>query len=737
MLQLQTSDVEFKFTRQVQQIVLYVVTAVLVLSAMLFASPQANAAGGTWQLGKGAYVEGRLIASVDFVGNLKNIPAGLELKVKPGWKTYWRSPGDAGLPPRLDWTASKNLGKAALAYPTPKRFKLFGIQTFGYGGQVVFPVEVSVAKPGEAVSLSATVEVLVCEKICVPQTLNLALDLPAGAATPDTETAQTISRFQNSVPKAGPIPGLSITRAIATTRDNRPALQVHVAASTPFVKPDVFAEFDPYIAFEEPIVQLDTDKRRATLTLTASDDLPDGHRLGGEEGVLTVSDGTRAVVQTKVIENGRPASFSSNIATQIKIIAFAIVGGLILNLMPCVLPVLSIKMLSFANHRDAPPARVRISFLATAAGVITSMLALAVILIILKNTGQSIGWGIQFQQPIFIVAMALIVTLFACNLWGFFEIVLPARISNWAGRTSNAGHGVAGEFTAGAFATLLATPCSAPFIGTAVGFALAGGTAQILTVFASLGVGLALPYIAVALRPSLVSIMPKPGHWMTILRIVLGFALAGTAVWLLYVLAGQVSRSSLLTIATLLLALILALAFRDTISRIFSPTAALALTGVLGLATLTASFALQPRTQTAASSEFANNVKWQPFDRDKIKSLVAQGKTVFVDVTADWCITCKTNKSLAIDTKAVSDRLNRDVIAMRADWTSPDEAIMKFLASHGRFGIPFNIVYGPRKPSGVVMPELLTSDIVLRAIDNAAPSPSADINNPSVDDTRG
>ncbi|MGH1417333.1 MAG: protein-disulfide reductase DsbD family protein [Hyphomicrobiaceae bacterium] len=707
------------------QVIGYLVRLTIILASTLVLLPSAKAATGAWQVGKGGYIEGRLISSVNSSGDLVTIPAGLELKIKPGWKTYWRSPGDAGLPPRLNWSASKNLSKATLSYPTPLRFKLFGIQTFGYSEQVVLPIEVGVAKPGDGIVLNATVEVLVCEKICIPQTLNLTLNLPTGTASPDTEAAQLINRFHNAVPKSGPTPALEISRAIATTHADLPAIEVHVTANAAMNKPDVYAEFDPYVSFEAPVVQFSPDKRKATLILAVSEALPDGHRLGGSTATLTMTDGTHAVVQTKIVEEGAPVSYFDSITTQLKIIAFAILGGMILNMMPCVLPVLSIKLVSFAKHRDAPEKRVRLSFLATAAGIIISMLGLAVILIALKSTGQTIGWGIQFQQPIFIVAMAIVVTLFACNLWGFFEIALPARLSNWAGQASNAGQGVVGEFMAGALATLLATPCSAPFIGTAVGFALAGGTAQILTVFASLGIGLAMPYIAIAIRPSLVAIMPKPGSWMATLRVVLGFALAATAVWLLWVLAGQVNQISLAVISVLLLALVTALALRGTIARATSPAALLALVVSTVLATLGASYALQPHKPLTSTSEFANNVTWHAFDRDKIKSLVAQGKTVFVDVTADWCITCKANKSLAIDTKTISDRLNKDVIAMRADWTSPDEQITKFLASYGRFGIPFNIVYGPNKPRGVVMPELLTPDIVLRAINSATNRPTS------------
>ncbi len=694
-----------------------IILALTLITHVHFALP-ANAAVGTWQVAEGGYVEGRLITAVNSVGDLKSIPAALELKIKPGWKTYWRSPGDAGLPPRLNWDASQNLANAKLAYPAPERFELFGLQTFGYSERVLFPIELAILKPSQELALAADVELLVCEKICVPQTLKLALQLPTGPTQPDTETTQRINQFQNKVPRKGPTPDLEIADAKAITNNNQSALRIAIESKTPLNKPDVFVETDPYIAFNAPTIALSNDRRSAIITLKTTDPLPVGQTLANRTATLTLTDNSRAIEQRLSIKAGSPQSWLASLMAHSKIILLAILGGLILNLMPCVLPVLSIKLLSFVNYRDASKRQVRISFLATAAGIISSMLMIALILIALKSAGQTIGWGIQFQQPVFIAAMAVIVTLFACNLWGFFEIVLPARLSKWVGQSTDAEHGVLGEFTAGAFATLLATPCSAPFIGTAVGFALAGGTSQILIIFAALGVGLAVPYLAIAFVPRLVHVMPKPGAWMVTFRTILGFALAATAIWLLTVLAGQLGLSGTAFVAGLLLALIaiLGLPLRSILTR---PVATILAT-ILCFAAIFSAFFISPRQKALVTSEFADRIQWQAFDRNAIKSLISQGQIIFVDVTADWCITCKTNKSLAIDTDAVSKRLSDNVVTMRADWTLPSDEISAFLANYGRFGIPFNIVYGPGAPRGHVLPELLTPNIIMQALDKAS-----------------
>ena len=694
-----------------------------VLGALLLPviSGRANvlAANGGWQ--KLEFVEARLVSAVDGTGQLAQIPVGLELRLKDGWKTYWRSPGDAGLPPTLDWTGSTNFKSAVLSYPRPHRFTLLNSQTFGYKEQVVFPVGVVPSEAGKAVDLTAKVDVLVCEKICVPQSLDLSLKIPEGPAAPSAD-AQLLNKFASQVPVTGAASGFEIGEVTASEKDGKHAIEVTALRKDEvFSAPDLLVEMEPAAAFGAPVVHIADGGHRATFTLPLMAGLPPGTSLAGRAVTLTFIDGDHAGEGSAKILAGSGPGLASSASLNVLMFAFALLGGLVLNLMPCVLPVLSLKLMSLVDHGDAPPARVRVNFLATAAGIVFSLMLIAATLIALKSAGLSVGWGIQFQQPVFIAAIAVIVALFACNMFGFFEIILPSSVSNFAGTAGDGDSGMIGNFVIGAFATLLATPCSAPFVGTAVGFALAGGTAQILMIFFALGVGLALPYLAIAAFPSVARYIPKPGMWMVRLRQVLGLALAGTAIWLLSILPSQIGLTGTLTVAGLIGAMVLALASETLLAKLPHATsrsaAALLALGAVGYPLVA------PKTthaQVALSGKDHGSIAWTTFDRDQIKSLVSQGKTVFVDVTADWCVVCQSNKKLVINTQAVSQRIGASAVPMKADWTSPDAKIATFLSSFGRYGIPLNVVYGPGAPAGILLPELLTQDAVLNAIEKAS-----------------
>jgi suppressor for copper-sensitivity B len=372
--------------------------------------------------------------------------------------------------------------------------------------------------------------------------------------------------------------------------------------------------------------------------------------------------------------------------------------------MPCVLPVLSIKVMSLVKHGGGAQAAARASFLATAAGILVSFAVLAAGAIALRMAGVAVGWGMQFQEPLFIAFMALICVLFAANLWGLFEVPMPASF----GRL---GEGRAGAFATGVFATLLATPCSAPFVGTAIAFALGHGWVETLTVFLAMGLGLALPYLAVAIRPQIATALPRPGRWMLRLRVVLGFALIATAVWLGSVLLALSGEVAMVALAVLCLAML---------AWLWQAAARWRLPGALAL--VIAGVAL-PAALPSANPEHRETLAgvWKPFSQDRLAALVANGETVLVDVTADWCITCQANKAAVLNRGEVAARLSSGTVAaLKADWTRPDPAIQSYLASFGRYGIPFNVVYGPKAPGGITLPELLTEGVVLSAIDAAS-----------------
>jgi suppressor for copper-sensitivity B len=675
------------------------------------------AASGPWVTD--GPVAGRLISAVNGTDIPAALPLALDVRLEPGWKTYWRTPGDAGLAPQIDWAGSTNLAAATMDYPAPHRFSVQGIETIGYDTEVTLPIRAIPTESGAPLVLKAGVELLVCAEICVPRHLDLALTVPAGPAVAAAE-ANDVARATARVPGDGQAAGLSV-RALHA---DGAALVVEVEGREPLVDPDVFVESEPPLALRAPLRRFFDGDRRAILRLALAEAPAGFGGLTGREVSVTVVDGARALELRRVVA---PAPAGSGGGGLLAMLGVALLGGLILNLMPCVLPVLSLKIVSVVAHGGQAPARVRASFLASAAGIVTSFLAMAAVLVGLKAAGAAVGWGIQFQEPLFLVFMVVLVTLFAANLWGLFEIPLPRLLADslggGAGGSGAGRHGLAGPFVTGAFATLLATPCSAPFLGTAVGFALAGGPLDIVAVFTALGLGMALPYLLVAAVPRLAARLPRPGHWMLTLRRILGGVLALTGLWLLSVLASQVGDAAAGAVAALMAAMLVALWWAGR--------AAVTVAVALALVAFVAPGRLERGAGAAPVAEVGG--LWVPFDEAAIGQMVGRGQTVLVDVTADWCITCQANKKLVLNRGPVAARLaarlgggidgKGGVVAMRADWTRPDPRIADFLARHGRYGIPFNIVYGPGAPGGLALPELLSDAAVLEALDAAAGHP--------------
>jgi suppressor for copper-sensitivity B len=698
--------------------------ACLVIASFAVAGPASAASSAWFETDHGGV---RLIAASDAVGDAERVSAGLHFRMKKGWKIYWRSPGDAGFPPQPDWAGSENLAEAALAWPAPERFAVLGLQTLGYKDEVVLPVALEPFEAGKPMRLKARVAYLTCDDICVPYDAVLALDLPAGPETATREAA-LIERFAARVPSATG-GGLSLDAAEVAEDASRGELRLRIAAQTPLQRPDAFVEGSRSLSFGEPRVEFADEGRSALMRIAVA--APPGKPVGLADQALTVTvvDGPRAIERSVTVARsavplavaraptGAQAAPAAESLSWLAVLGLALLGGLILNVMPCVLPVLSIKLLSVLGHGGAAPREVRRGFLASAAGILASFLVLGSVAVGLKAAGHAVGWGIQFQQPAFLAAMAFVLVLFAANLWERFEVALPASV---AGAADAAGRreGLAGHFLTGALATLLATPCSAPFLGTAVGFALAHGPVEIYAVFAALGLGLALPYLVVAAAPRLATRLPRPGGWMVAVRRVLGLALAATAVWLLFVLGAQSGPVVAGLVATLLVATGVALwPLPEASAR--GRLASWLTVGALGLLAVGGVLAL-PGERGASAGSVAAEGPWRPFDRAAIAREVAAGRVVFVDVTADWCLTCRVNKELVLDRGDVRALLAApDVVAMRADWTKPDPAIADYLKSFGRFGIPFNVVYGPGRPGGEPLPELLTERAVVAAFEAA------------------
>lgn len=688
------------------------------------AAARAETAASAWE--KHEFAEARMVSATEAVGTLPEIRLGVEFRLRPGWKTYWRSPGEAGLPPQIDWGESKNLAEATIAWPAPHRATLLGIETFGYEGELLLPVTARPKVPGEPIALRAAVDYLVCEKICVPAHADLVLDLPAGAATPSAFVG-LIDQWRAKVPGDGQAAGLTVERVSLVQNGKDATLAVRVGAREALTRPEMIVEGPSGLRFAPPRVALDADGRGAVLAATVTGDKARPEDLLRSGVVLTIVDGARAMEATRPVAPGSTADLGGggDLAALLGVLGVALLGGLLLNLMPCVLPVLSLKMMSVVGHGGGEARDVRLGFVAAAAGILASFLLLALGAIALRSAGMAVGWGIQFQQPAFIAGMAAILVLFACNMMGWFEIGGPRWAYDAAGSHA-ASHGMTGHFLTGALATLLATPCSAPFLGTAIGFALSRGAPEILAVFMALGLGLAIPYLLIAAFPGLATRLPKPGRWMIHLRRVLGLALGLSALWLIGVLATQRGPATAGAVALLLVVLTLAFAFAERLPQALRNVAPAAV-GLYVVATV-AIAATVPEGAERGDAVAAKDDHWRVFDEAAVPALIAEGKVVFVDVTADWCLTCQANKALVLKRGEVAKRLGTGdgaIVSMRADWTRPDPAIGRYLAKFGRYGIPFNVVYGPGAPQGIALPELLTSEVVLAALDQAGAGAAA------------
>ncbi len=689
----------------------------LTLLLLALASGPTLAAAGPWA--RNAHGSARLISAVEATGSGTRLDVGLQLRLTPGWHTYWRTPGDAGLAPTISWQGSRNLASATVAWPAPERLPaVAGLQTVGYEDGVVLPVSVTLAHPGTTLRLHAEVDYASCKNVCIPYHASLDLTLPAGLAVPGRQ-APLIALARARVPSDLAAARLSLPDAVVAPGRHGAVLALRLVSSgAPLRHPDVFVEGAPNGSPDAPAIVMNASADAATLRVPVRG-LSAG-ALAGRRLRLTLVDGARSAEVSVVPRLGSlpplPGHALHVRTLRLAIVGLALLGGLVLNLMPCVLPVLSLKLLALAGYGGAERRAARLGLLATAAGVIVSFGVLAASLIGLRAAGAAIGWGIQFQQPWFLAGMALATTLFAASLWDWLPMALPGSIAEAAG--SVRGRGKLGDaFLLGAFATLLAASCSAPFVGTALGFALARGPLDIALVFAALGVGMAAPFLAIAAVPGLVAWLPRPGAWMEGLRRVLGLALFGTAAWLLWVLAIEAGLTMALLAGMLLVVLLGVLAWRRRLAgsgRRMAATAAVLLAAVAVLVP-----ALSGPVTSRVAREPGGGL-WRPFTEAALRRALGQGHIVFVDVSAAWCLTCKVNELTVLDRAPAAGLLRSPrVLAMRADWTRPDPAITAYLQGFHRYGVPLDVVYGPGAPAGVALPELLTQGAVANGVREA------------------
>ena len=648
----------------------------------------------------------RLVTASDTTSGT-TLLAGLEFRYEPGWHGYWRTPGDAGIAPQFNWTASENLAGEQVAWPAPTRLDIQGLQNSVYWGNIVLPVTLHLADSRAKTNISVVADYAACAQICVPEHARLDLKLEPGAATPSIQ-AGAISKAFTEIPGRPEASGVQLSDVyFENNRPHRYLVLSLRSKSIPFDHPDLFVEGAGAGLPPAPTVLFEDSRRTAKFSVMLPDNL-----VSPDTFTLTLVDGDRSF---EFHVPPTAAQFSSRDKSGLPIIlGIALVGGLILNLMPCVLPVLSIKLFGLARYAGQESRVVRRGAAATALGIIVAFLLLAICLVGLKLTGAALGWGIQFQRPWFLAGMTVVTFLFAASFFEWLSIPLPQVLSSF--RFDGTRNPQITAFLGGMFSTLLATPCSAPFVGTAVGFALARGPIEILAVFLCLGIGMASPFLAVAARPELSSWLPRPGPWMGWLRRGLGILLLGTGLWLLTVLSSLSGLTMALVVGatvTTMLSLLALAAHRHSSDR---PLWLVIATVALGCVAVATTIYLPPtEPQKPASAEH-----WQAFDPSAIQPLVASGKIVFVDVTASWCLTCKVNELTSFSDPAVQKAIaNAEVVRMRADWSRPDPLIEAYLRGFGRAGIPFDAVYGPQQPEGLALPEILTPSMVLSALSEA------------------
>lgn len=708
-----------------QRVVTYLLMTLITLISFIFMPLSANAADSIW-IGDPSMAEMRLVSAVDGTGRLENIPLGLEFRMAPGWKIYWRTPGEAGLPPTI--TLDQNFNKALsarIAWPAPKRFNAFGFDNFGYAEHVVLPISLAGHISGTPLQLTADIEALVCADICVPLAGTLALDIADGATLPTIHT-QMIAEYASAVPRPGSAPNIN-AQAIWHDSEN---LYVRFAALTAPIE-DIFVEGIDGVAFKKPKMNGQTARiaMQGTLpenmigmpvTLTV---VGQPSRAGFGKGDVELAEARLFIgTASKVADSDAQTTASLTLGA---ILFTAFLGGLILNLMPCVLPVLAIKVTSILSVAGMSAGHVRRRFLASAAGILTSFMILAAGLGALRYAGAQIGWGIQFQNPVFLIAMTVVISLFALIMLDRITLPIPAFVSRLsAGSGAGSGSGYAGDFLAGMLATLLATPCSAPFVGTAVTAALTGDDIMLVGIFAAMGFGLALPWLLLALWPQAVAFLPKPGRWMGVMKYVLALFLGGTVIWLLtifHTLGGSDATRAVVVILVLGFGLV---AFRGFTVRITRLIMSVTVVAALAVPIMMSPNFPEKSEKSLPEAGLGVDVAWQPWHPKGIDMYLAKGQVVFVDVTADWCITCKVNKRFVINDPAIAARLDTaqqqgKLVMLQADWTRPDRDISRFLTQYGRFGIPFNAIFSPSHPDGIILPELLTTDIVDGKLDLA------------------
>tara|TARA_B110000196_G_scaffold306873_1_gene305954 strand:- start:540 stop:2444 length:1905 start_codon:yes stop_codon:yes gene_type:complete len=602
------------------------------------------------------FVKIKLLNVIKYDGANPTILLGLKVTLSPGWKIYWRNPGDAGLPPEIKWSNTNKIQSLKLLFPSPIRFDFYGIETFGYENEVIFPMEIVNSGNNKTLSGNLDFSAQVCSKICVP--VNKLFDLSRiDYNYENASILKEITRYKSMVPILAQDKELKLLSY--NFQDKK--LNLVFDKKFTFKVNDIIIEDSKDRVYPKPFFT--TENQLMNISIDTKD--IKNEDLNNQKLHLTFindkSSFKKSITTTNLLTSNL-ISDTHNIAIifGFKILLVAFIGGFILNFMPCVLPVLSLKMIQLINYRDQNQFNFRLKIFFNIFGILTTFICLAIGTYFIKTAGDMVGWGVQFQSEYFLIFMITLTLIFSLNLFGIFQFYLPSKFLSILSYRTN---GFAGDFLTGMFMTLLATPCTAPFVGTAIGFALAGTTFEIFTIFIVMGFGLSFPLIIFSLFPNIISFIPKPGNWFVLFKKLMALLLLGTAIWLTSILVKLNSDF-----------------FYSSKSNIDN--------------------------QITSNWDITNNIELP-------NQLARQGKIVFIDITADWCLTCKVNKFLVTDTMDVKELFQKyKVTVLRLDWTKPNYEIKRFLSRKGRYGIPFNEIYGPSLPNGKIFPELLNQNTI-------------------------
>ena len=657
------------------------------------------------------------------------VVAGVQLTMESGWHTYWKNPGEAGQATEIKWSLPSGVTAGEIQWPLPHKIPPSDVTTYGYETEVVLlvPLTVDKAVSGGPLDLGAKVSWLECKDSCIPASAEIHGVLKIGAETQPSADTATLPQWQARVPAAG---NFSVQAWWDPTEDGKTRLLYLQGAGK-----DEGADFFPAAA-ESYEVQGGTERMPAPageIRLRKTVKKFSGDWPKEIAGVFVTGDGAHEIKTAIGAAPGAAVSTGGGGGEPPpplwRMLIYAFIGGLILNIMPCVLPVIALKILGFVNEARSEPRQVRILGLIYALGVLASFLTLAAVVIGVKTAGHQAGWGMQFGNPVFLVCLVTLVTLVALNLYGLFEVILGGRAMDSASALSSR-QGRAGAFFNGVLATALATPCTAPFLSIALGFAFAQSAGVILLVFAAVAAGLASPYVVLSWNPGWLKFLPKPGAWMEQFKMAMTFPMLLTVVWLFNLAAGSYGDRVLWLGVFLVLLAFAAWIYGEFVQR-GRKRRGLA-TGLV-LLLLAADYALvlegqlhwrQPLApgKSRNLAQDADGIAWQPWSPEALAQARSTGRPVLVDFTADWCLTCQVNKRTSLETPAVQEAIRaHQVLCLLGDYTHFPDVITAELKRYQRAGVPLVLVY-PRDAAAPprLLPEVLRPGLVIEAIENAS-----------------